>query len=1075
MGTIFGGNTGETLDSAEMRSRMAMAMLQNATSAQPIQSPWQGVNQLAQALMGGMMMKRSRDAEAAAYGQLFGALGPGGFGTPSGGSGAGGGSTAPAGGGGGSAASTLSPPSVPATDTPAPAGHDSMPVGDVRNAGPADPYATFGPSVDPRLSTDFGRNLIGVESEGNPNSNMASEGRLAYHSSASGLGQMLDGEWQKYGDPRYQHAYQAPQDVQLAALGNYLKSDKIAALDRMGLPVNDTTVYIAHNIGQGGLHALVSADPNASAAAVVSAVDPRAAANNPTFFRGNPTVGQVLSRYQTTMAGGGAAHLRGGAGDDQLADPSAAAGQDAPDAGGFVPSYNPGKYAPLSPSAGAPQDALQPGLAPNDNGAALAQPPAGMTAVGTPQDQPPMPPQAMLAPPQAGEPGRPAAGPQDIAAALMAQQGAQPLPHPISELPKIGQPVNLPDPNQAPSGSPVEVPAPQDLRGQIAAAIAQQGVQGADGGAPVVAPALAQPNPNNAPISQPAAAAPNANAGASDAVAMVPRSVGNPLGKAGGGGVSEPATPDAAVLPVPQSKPADLRSTIEAAAKGGTAGTDSTGTQPAAPKVANAGTAGAVPPTANASFYDAAKPGSSAMTAYRSSYTGQDNRAAPGQQNVLQALLGKVLPQAAPANTSGANPAQNAGGILPGSAPLASQGGQPTLAGGAGAGVMPGASGPAASGAPAAQPSPQNTASLDQVHGAIQQAGISNPRIEALRQVAMNPYAPPEARRMALQMAMQYAVPQIEYITRADGSVVGINKLTGQTGQVLGGLKNPSFQEVDDPATGLKRKVEVDPTTGQVIGELTPNGLVKAGEGGKAAASGTAPAGGDALTPPPGVNPIKFREAAGTAAGKYAYDNAHATFSDEREARKQILEDTPYQHLADSTPYYNAMIKQAKEDTAPADKALIDNFVKIANPGRAVNTGSFILNADAQSLLGGIWGDVKKAWDGQGKLLPDVRAQMLRISQLKMGEYQKTYQSSIEGYRDLLEGHGMNLERVAPKLPTLDTWDPKEISTLDTRGGSEGKVSQPKNATAGDLPKPQPPGGTPIVKPNGVIIQPLGD
>lgn len=78
------------------------------------------------------------------------------------------------------------------------------------------------------------------------------------------------------------------------------------ALASAGVPVNDRNVYVAHNLGGTGGVRLLQADPNADARTVVGA---RAAANNPLFFRGKPTVQQALDRYDAEMkkgAGSGA-------------------------------------------------------------------------------------------------------------------------------------------------------------------------------------------------------------------------------------------------------------------------------------------------------------------------------------------------------------------------------------------------------------------------------------------------------------------------------------------------------------------------------------------------------------------------------------------------------------------------------------------------------------------------------------------------------------------------------------------------------------------------------------------------
>lgn len=118
-------------------------------------------------------------------------------------------------------------------------------------------------------------------------------------SSASGAYQMLDAVWNenKPAGATAMRAKDATPEQQTAAFAN-LTAKNGAALTKAGLPVNDTSLYIAHNLGATGAQGLLSADPNADARTVAGE---RAARNNPTFFKGRPTVATVLQRYKTEM------------------------------------------------------------------------------------------------------------------------------------------------------------------------------------------------------------------------------------------------------------------------------------------------------------------------------------------------------------------------------------------------------------------------------------------------------------------------------------------------------------------------------------------------------------------------------------------------------------------------------------------------------------------------------------------------------------------------------------------------------------------------------------------------------
>jgi hypothetical protein len=117
-------------------------------------------------------------------------------------------------------------------------------------------------------------------------------------SSATGAFQFINSTWAADKPPgapdRAKDA--TPQQQTEAAANRAVKN--AAVLTKAGLPVNDTNLYIAHNLGEGAGPKLLQADPNADARSVVGE---QAAANNPLFFRGKPTVATVLARYDAEM------------------------------------------------------------------------------------------------------------------------------------------------------------------------------------------------------------------------------------------------------------------------------------------------------------------------------------------------------------------------------------------------------------------------------------------------------------------------------------------------------------------------------------------------------------------------------------------------------------------------------------------------------------------------------------------------------------------------------------------------------------------------------------------------------
>ncbi|TAX39155.1 lytic murein transglycosylase [Rhizobium leguminosarum] len=75
MGFIFGGDTGQSQESVtDARKRLAAAMLQQGTDTSPIQSPWEGAARMAQALMGGLAIRKQGAAEQAGMAEGMAAL-----------------------------------------------------------------------------------------------------------------------------------------------------------------------------------------------------------------------------------------------------------------------------------------------------------------------------------------------------------------------------------------------------------------------------------------------------------------------------------------------------------------------------------------------------------------------------------------------------------------------------------------------------------------------------------------------------------------------------------------------------------------------------------------------------------------------------------------------------------------------------------------------------------------------------------------------------------------------------------------------------------------------------------------
>lgn len=195
---------------------------------------------------------------------------------------------APVPGGGGN------PPASPPSN-PSAAGPGGAPTGP--NGG--QPLNIAGQNVSVALpqgaSPNFVAALQRIESGGQKDPWKATTGA----SSASGAFQFINSTWKANKPPSApDRAADATPQQQAEALGT-LTAKNAAALSRSGLQVDDTNLYITHNLGEGAGPKLLKAPLTADARSIVGE---QAAANNPKFFKGKPTVATVLGRYQTEMA-----------------------------------------------------------------------------------------------------------------------------------------------------------------------------------------------------------------------------------------------------------------------------------------------------------------------------------------------------------------------------------------------------------------------------------------------------------------------------------------------------------------------------------------------------------------------------------------------------------------------------------------------------------------------------------------------------------------------------------------------------------------------------------------------------
>ena len=299
--------------------------------------------------------------------------------------------------------------------------------------------------------------------------------------------------------------------------------------------------------------------------------------------------------------------------------------------------------------------------------------------------------------------------------------------------------------------------------------------------------------------------------------------------------------------------------------------------------------------------------------------------------------------------------------------------------------------------------------------------------MQAARKLAMNPYADPEDRQAAMQMIQMYSMPHYGYVKKeGTNDQYQVDQFNRPTGSMLPG--GPIREAINPGQTVIGYDSE-----GQ-----NPHPIAGWGVGG----SGAAPNGGS----------YEGWKAGQEELGKRQAQQGSPSASDDLDFTQKLMDRQSYKEYSQALPTWNSFTQHIQSDDPAADKAIVDDFVKILNPGRAVTTGGFQLNLDTMSLPDQIKGEIMKAFEGAGHLSAAARVQMAQAAQQKMQAYGDAWKADSDQGRRVATAHGRgnDVDNLLPQLPTMAPLDMSSANTKTVMPTQPGQpAAQPPGASNG--------------------------
>lgn len=141
--------------------------------------------------------------------------------------------------------------------------------------------------------------------------------------------------------------------------------------------------------------------------------------------------------------------------------------------------------------------------------------------------------------------------------------------------------------------------------------------------------------------------------------------------------------------------------------------------------------------------------------------------------------------------------------------------------------------------------------------------------------------------------------------------------------------------------------------------------------------------------------------------------------------RKEIEGSKQVQDYAAADPMYRSMVQSALNPNGASDLDLIYGFGKIMDPGSVVREGELVLvqgSGDMQDRLRQLIQSVS----GGGKLTPEVRMNLLKTAQTRLGELRTAYDDVVGTRSEIAKRRGLGVENIVtrnfgdiPQVPDL--------------------------------------------------------